>query len=388
MAKLEPAAERKPSLYVHVPFCRRRCGYCNFALLADRDYLVDRYLVALRREFELSETSGQVRTIFIGGGTPTHLNPEQLQRLFETIFEFCQLVPLGEFTVEANPNDIDDEKTELLKEHRVNRLSLGAQSFDSNKLQILEREHSPGQIAKCVELCRPHFRSISLDLMFGTRYETVESWERDLQQAIDLSIDHLSTYELTIEKGTRFWNRTKRHEQLTVNHDINARLYETTLEKLASNGFQQYEVSSFAQAGHRCVHNQTYWNGGHYFAVGPGAAAFDGKSRSVNHSSVAKYMRLLGEGKLPIESSEKLSKRQIAIDMLTFGLRQCEGCDLDRLAKISGYRLGELGIVAVGEFERQGLLEITPCSLKLSKRGWLFADLVCQQLLDESSKFG
>src|SRR5262245_57443898 len=220
------------SAYIHVPFCRHRCGYCNFTLVAGRDDLIESYLAALDTELSSLGQAREVDTLFLGGGTPTHFRGGQLVRLLTTVLKWHPLKPphLGplpggegeraEFSVEANPTDVNSETIAILGEHGVTRISLGAQSFQPEKLRLLERDHGPDDIMRAVELARGRGLNVSLDLIFGAPGELLAGWQDDLKSAIELSPNHVSTYGLTFEKGTAFWNRLQHGELGKIEEEI------------------------------------------------------------------------------------------------------------------------------------------------------------------------
>ena len=259
--------------YVHVPFCRHRCGYCNFTLVAGRDDLVGDYLRAIELELQRLEHSREVDTLFFGGGTPTHLGLDALETLLNSVARWFPLAAGGEFSVEANPADLTPAKIALLSAHGVNRLSLGGQSFNAKKLALLERDHDAETLVRGVSLARASIASVSLDLIFGTPGETLDVWQHDLQSALALEPQHVSTYGLTFERGTPYWSRLLAGELQRLDEETERAMYALAIDSLATAGFEHYEVSNFARPGRRCRHNEVYWSGDCYYAVGPGAPA-------------------------------------------------------------------------------------------------------------------
>lgn len=373
------------SAYIHVPFCRHRCGYCNFTLIAGRDDLIPDYLRALSLELKLEpalqSSACVVDTIFLGGGTPTHLPPEPLGALLEIVGRWFPLGAGGEFSVEANPLDITREKIELLCDAGVTRLSLGAQSFAVAKLELLERDHDAGAIRTAVELARAARMQVAIDLIFGVPGESLETWRRDLLEAAALQPDHVSTYGLTWEKGTSFWARRQRGGLSPVAEDQEAAAYELAIDFLSGQGFEHYEVSNFARPGCRCRHNEAYWLGNAYWAVGPGAARFVGGRRSVNHRSVTTYMKRVFAGQSPIAEMECLSREDAARERLVFGLRRLEGVDRQRFEQQTGFTIEALGAESLERFVDQGLLAWQGSSLALTRRGLLVSDALWPYLL-------
>jgi len=277
---------RPRAAYVHVPFCRHRCGYCNFTVVAGRDDLIEDYLKAIEIELSWLGEPQPVDTLFFGGGTPTHLDPKQLSRFFQLVQKWFPTNSDAEISTEANPEDIDAETVDVLQQAGISRVSLGVQSFREAKLKTLERSHSGDQVAACVELLRPVVRSLSLDLIFGSPDETLKQWQTDVRQALAFGPDHLSTYGLTYERGTNFYSRQQKNEIQVVPEAVELAMYEHAIETLRDAGFEHYEVSNFAKPEHRCRHNENYWFCNPFFGIGPGASAFvDGKRVSKHRSS-------------------------------------------------------------------------------------------------------
>ncbi|MEL7499147.1 MAG: radical SAM family heme chaperone HemW [Planctomycetota bacterium] len=332
------------SVYVHVPFCRHRCGYCNFSVVAGRDYLADRYLDALHlemanvaKEYAFVQQPLEIDTLFLGGGTPSHLDPRQLQRLADILFRYFRLADNAEVTAECNPNDITADKVHSLQSIGVTRISLGVQSFAEQKLKHLERDHTADEVITAFQLARSAFSSVSLDLIFAAPHETSEAWAVDLRTAISLQPDHLSTYELTFEKGTQFWNRLRRGDLHQTDEDLRATMYQWTVQELDRTGWEHYELSSFAKAGHRCRHNLVYWSGDDYLAFGPGASRFvDGSVRETNHQSTSQYLKLVESGASPVAHRQSLHGLDAAKEMLAIGLRNVDGVGINRFASKSG----------------------------------------------------
>jgi len=367
--------------YIHVPFCRHRCGYCNFTLIAGRDDLVEVYLQAVARELSWLETPREVDTLFIGGGTPTHLSRDQLQQLCATVKRWFPLASGHEFSVEANPLDLTKDKAELLASHGVNRVSLGVQSFSASKLELLERDHRGEQIVAAFEAARRTMRSVSLDLIFGTPGETPENWQSDLQQALALAPDHLSTYGLTFERGTSFWSRLQKNEIRQVTEEVDRSMYLMAIELLTRAGFEHYEVSNFAKPGHRCRHNEVYWAGETYYAAGPGAARYVEGRREMNHRSTTTYLQRVLADQSPVAEAETLSPEDSARERLVFGLRRLEGVDRDGFAAATGFGIDRLVGRSLAEFVRANLLEDNGSRIRLTRQGLLVSDSIWPEFL-------
>ncbi len=328
--------------YVHVPFCRRRCGYCNFTVVAGRDDLIADYLRAVELELRQLQTPREVDTLFFGGGTPTQLPPPALDRLCRLAREWFPLADGHEFSVEANPGDLDDARLAVLRASGVNRLSLGGQSFDDRMLECLERDHRAGQLRHALERCRPQFASLALDLIFAVPGETLEVWASDLRAAIAAGVDHVSTYGLTYDKGAAFWGRRKRGLLRPVDEELERAMYETAIDALTAAGLEHYEVSNFARPGHRCRHNEIYWQGESYFAVGPGAARYVDGWREMNHRSTTTYLQRVLAGQSPVAERERLPPPDAARERLVFGLRMLEGVARSEFAAATGFHIDDL----------------------------------------------
>lgn len=378
-----PAANAAPrSAYLHVPFCRHRCGYCNFTLVAGRDDLIPAYLDALERELQSLAEPQPVDTLFFGGGTPTHLDEPDLRRLLQLAVHWFPVARGGEFSVEANPRDATLLKLETLAEFGVNRLSLGVQSFAARKLELLERDHRRDEIEQAVAAAQARFASVGIDLIFGVPGETSDEWRGDLQAAINLAPDHISAYGLTIEKGAAFYGRSLRGELAAVDEELERGCYEDARERLEAAGFEHYEVSNYARPGKRCRHNEAYWLGQPYYAAGPGAARFIDGRREMNHRSVVTYIRRSLAGLSPVAEWERLPPEDAARERLVFGLRRMEGVPAADFERDTGFSIELLVGHALPQFLEWGLLEWSGGRLRLTRNGVLVSDGIWRSFLD------
>jgi oxygen-independent coproporphyrinogen-3 oxidase len=367
--------------YVHVPFCAQRCGYCNFTLVAGRDDLVPDYLRAIEQELSLLGEPREVDTLFLGGGTPTQLQPDDLARLLAIVGRWHPLAEGGEASCEANPADLGAEKVAVLAETGVTRLSLGAQSFDANKLQRLERDHRAEDIRRAVELARPRLQSLSLDLIFAAPDESLDGWRGDLDAALALEPDHLSTYGLTFEKGATFWSRLQQDELKQAGDALERAMYTTAIETLCDAGFEHYEVSNFARPGHRCRHNEVYWTGGGYYAVGPGAARYVDGRREVNHRSTTTWLKRVLAGQSPVAEAETLEPEDSARERLVFGLRRLEGVRRADFIAATGFDFDVLAGPPLQRFVAANLLADNGQFVRLTRAGLLVSDSLWPEFL-------
>ena len=364
------------------PFLRHKCGYCDFASLAGVDHLADRYFGALEREIETSLPALQeVDTIFVGGGTPTRLDAGQLARLCGIIKKSLILAPDGEWTVEANPGTIDADKADVLADAGVDRISLGAQSFQPALLAVLERQHGRAQVESALEIVRPRFARWSLDLIFGVPGSTETDWRHDLDIGLSLGPSHLSCYGLVFEKGTALWNQQQSGLVHPVGEELERRMYEETIERLTEAGLAMYEISNFARPGHESRHNLVYWVNDAYFGFGVGAASYLRGIRATNTRDLAAYLRRIEAGEstpAPTNSFRPKMARETAMLMLR---RTQTGIVRDDFWERTGFDLDALAGDVIERFKAQGCLEDDGRRVRLSPEGVFVADSVLCELV-------
>lgn len=370
-------------LYVHVPFCETKCGYCDFFSVAvkerDTAALVDRIKTELRSR--VADATRHVRTIFCGGGTPTILPPDQLAGLLDVINDVATVDNLAEFTVEANPATVDDEKAELLLRSGVTRVSMGAQSFFPEELDTLERIHSPDDIAPSVATLRRNgIPQINLDLIFGIPGQTRETWTGSLRRAIELEPDHIACYGLMYEPGTRLTAMRTSGRIRPCDEELEAEMFDSTVDTLASAGYEQYEISSFARPGCRCEHNLIYWRNEPYIGVGPSAAScFDGR-RYKNVADVAGYIRMVdAEGHAEAES-EAIDTETLITEMIMMQLRLIEGLSIEAFRRRTGLDPISLFAQTLDQLTDRGLLTVSETHIAFTRRGRLVGDAIMVEL--------
>jgi oxygen-independent coproporphyrinogen-3 oxidase len=369
------------SAYIHVPFCKHRCGYCDFAIITGRDELVERYLEAIAIELSWLEAPRPVETLYFGGGTPSHLEPAQLAVLCDTVLQWHPFGPLHEWTVEANPESLAEEKINLLADRGVTRLSLGVQSLNDAKLRALDRQHCREDVRRCMQLARNAGLQVSIDLIFASPRETFEDWLRDLQSVLELQPDHISTYGLTWEKGTPFTKRRDAGELQPADEELERDMYAAAIDELTAAGFEHYEVSNFARPTRRSRHNEVYWAGKEYFAAGPGAARYVNGVRETNHRSTTTYLKRVLARQSPVFEREKLSDEARARERLVLGLRRLEGVERDGFAAATGYSIDDLAAAAISKFTSLGLLDDDCRGIKLTREGLFVSDALWPELL-------
>lgn len=377
-----PSAPSTPrSAYIHVPFCKYRCGYCDFAIVANRDDLVGAYLEAIATELSWLGEPREVDTLYFGGGTPSHLDALSLATLCDTVLRWHPLAAGYEWTVEANPESLTVDRVELLAERGVTRLSLGVQSLDDAKLRALERNHCRDDVLRSMAFARDAGMQVSIDLMFAAPGETLELWRSDLAAVIEIAPDHISTYGLTWEPGAAFTVRRDKGLLRPLDEELERTMYGEAIDRLHAAGFEHYEVSNFAIPGRRSRHNEVYWAGSEYFAAGPGAARYVGGVRSTNHRSTTTYLKRLQAGESAIFEQEELSAAQRAHELLVLGLRRLEGVERATFAVKSGYQVDQLAGEAIRKFVELGLLSDDGLRVKLTREGLFVSDGLWPELL-------
>ncbi len=377
-------------IYVHIPFCVRRCPYCDFNTYAGIDYLKQPYVDALIEEIaRTGERLGrpEARSVFFGGGTPTTLSGEQLCSILEAVRRGFRLDPGAEISSEANPGTVDAERFRSMRECGFNRLSLGVQSFDDGELRFLGRIHSASEAVDAYHLARSAgFENINLDLMFGLPEQKPESWKATLERALELSPEHLSLYALTVEEGTPLWRWVRGGEVPPPDEDVSAGMYEYACERLDAAGYAHYEISNWCRrrdgTDFRSRHNLIYWRHERYLGFGAGAHSFDGKKRWWNVPGVREYIDRIAEGASPVESGEVLSERTLMGEAMMLGLRLLEeGVPNDRFAGEFGVDIMTAFGDEVTELVDEGLVQWHGGSLLLTRRAWLVANQVFARFL-------
>lgn len=369
------------AVYLHVPFCQHRCGYCDFTLVAQQDELIPKWLSALANELGRMDRVYQVDTIFIGGGTPTHLTVPQLREFFYLVRSRFQLADQGEFSIEANPDGLTDEKLALLAGEGVNRISLGVQAFDNDVLATLERTHQSQQAQEVISRCVEYLDDVSLDLIFGVPGQTIQQWQATLQTAVQLPVSHISTYGLTFEKGTAFEQRRRQGNIVPVVDELEREMYALSQQLIPESGRAHYETSNFARPGHECRHNMVYWDSAEYFGFGPGAARYVNGVRSTNARNVRRWITDWLEHRVSLQDHEKLDREARAREAIYLALRLIRGLDVSAFESRFAMSLKDLVGDAVHRHVATGMLELENGWLRLTQEGRFVADSVMVDLV-------
>jgi len=414
-------SHRRPieSLYVHVPFCAQKCSYCAFYSEASNGELVNRYVEALIRELEMVAGDLSPRTIFFGGGTPSLLNLRQWQQVLAAM-ERLNLTTAKEWTVECNPATVSLDKARLLREHGVNRISMGVQSLDQALLERLGRIHSREMVFKSFDILRQAgFDNLNLDLMFAIPGQTMEIWRATLKEALAMGSEHLSCYEVIYEEDTALYAQLQAGE-FSVNEELACAMYEELVEQAVTAGFEQYEIANFArndssnpepcfetngaavapsprgegdgdsrtsiafhlEIPHRaCLHNVNYWRGGDFYGLGPSATSYVRGVRTKNWSNTNRYCELLSAGVRPVETREELCALARAGETAAFGLRMVAGWPFEQFKASTGHDLRIEWSADMDELSKQGWGQKTPERFQLTRQGLRFADSAAEMFL-------
>ena len=370
-------------IYIHIPFCKRRCIYCDFFSTTQSEKKAE-YVHALVRELEMRKDyvgDEEIETIYLGGGTPSQLSQEELEEIFAYIYKVYKVTPDAEITLEANPDDLTPEYVSMLRTLPVNRISMGIQTFQEETLKLLHRRHTARQAIEAFRRCREAgFQNISIDLMYGLPGETLETWEQDLQQAVDLHPEHISAYHLIYEEGTTLWNLREQNKVEEAEEELSLTLFKTLIERLTKAGYQHYEISNFCLPGLHSRHNSSYWTGKKYLGCGPSAHSFDGISRQWNVSSLEKYLEGIRSNQLDFEL-EDLDLYTRYNDFVITSIRTCWGMPLAQLRTTYGETLYNYCLRMAKPHIEQGVLEIKEDTLKLTPQGIFISDGIMSDLL-------
>ena len=391
-------------IYIHIPFCKTRCIYCDF-YSTTRSELKQHYLQALCRELQMRRDylGGEpIETIYLGGGTPSQLEEEDFRLIFDTINDAYGTIndtygaindihgtindvhTVGhcpEITLEANPDDLTEEYVAMLRRLPFNRISMGIQTFDDATLKLLNRRHNAAQAIEAVRRCRrAGFGNISIDLIYGLPGETDERWERDLQQAVGLDVEHLSAYHLTYEEGTRIYELLHARRIREVDEDSSLRFFSTLIDTLAAAGYEHYEISNFCKPGMHSRHNTSYWKGIPYLGCGPSAHSFNTKTREWNVASLEKYMHALEAGNREFETEYRDCATRYNECVMT-ALRTLWGIPLYDLEQTFGTERWQYCMDMARPYLQSGKLKIEDNCLRLTREGIFISDGIISDLM-------
>lgn len=373
------------SAYLHIPFCEHICHYCDFNKVFLKGQPVDEYLKALDQEIRMTVNqfpSGNLETIFVGGGTPTSLNEQQLYRFCDSINRNLPKSETMEFTFEANPGDLTKEKLEILKDAGVNRLSLGVQTFNEELLKKIGRVHKAKDVYQTIDNAKKiGFENISIDLIFSLPTQTIRDFKESLTEAFSLDITHYSAYSLIIEPKTVFYNLLKKGKLPSPGEDVEAAMYELLMEEMEKHGFSQYEISNFSKPGFESRHNLTYWNNESYYGFGAGAHSYLNGVRRSNTGPLKRYMDQIISEELPVIDEHQTTKVEQMEEEMFLGLRKTRGVSVPHFMEKFAVDPQQLFEQEIAELTNKQWLEVEKNHIFLTKKGRLLGNEVFQAFL-------
>ncbi|HGD1849592.1 TPA: radical SAM family heme chaperone HemW [Streptococcus agalactiae] len=374
---------KKPtSAYVHIPFCTQICYYCDFSKVFIKNQPVDAYLQALIREFRSYDIT-ELRTLYIGGGTPTSISAVQLDYLLTELIRDLNLNTLEEFTIEANPGDLTVDKIEVLQKSAVNRVSLGVQTFNDKHLKRIGRSHNEAQIYSTINALKTAgFQNISIDLIYALPGQTMDDVRSNVAKALSLNIPHLSLYSLILEHHTVFMNKMRRGKLHLPTEDLEAEMFEYIISEMERNGFEHYEISNFTKPGFESRHNLMYWDNVEYYGVGAGASGYLDGIRYRNRGPIQHYLKGVSEGNARL-SEEVLSKNEMMEEELFLGLRKKEGVSIGKFEQKFGTSFEKRYGQIVQELQSDGLLKENNGFIQMTKKGLFLGDTVAEKFIVE-----
>ena len=382
-------------LYIHIPFCRQKCFYCDFPSFAGREKKIDRYLQALEQEFALlrqglyqkdnvrdTERKFAPRTIYIGGGTPTALSAHQLAKLLEIVQKYVMVAEAEEFTVEMNPGTVDREKLLRLQQAGINRLSVGVQSFDNHCLQKIGRIHTAQEAVDTIELAHNlGFGNISLDLIYGLPQQNREILTKSVERALTLPVQHISVYGLQLEEGTAFHRMEALGKLQLPTDELVEAMHDYIVEKLPEAGYQRYEISNYALPGYESKHNLAYWQDVDYLGLGSGAHSYWQGTRYENPRSIDDYISALEAGRLPADVEEQVDRQAHMEEYCFLGLRTAAGIDKNLFQQKFGVDLFTVYGRTIEKLVAKDLLQHTAKGIALTPLGMKYGNQVFAEFL-------
>lgn len=367
------------SAYIHIPFCVKICTYCDFNKYFIQNQPVDEYIDCLIEEMKTAETS-HLNTLFIGGGTPTALSDEQLERLLKAINE--QFKVDSEYTIEANPDELTESKIALLKQYGVNRLSLGVQTFDQQLLKTLGRSHQTEDIYRAIQNARKYdIPSISIDLMYDLPGQSIVQFQESLQEALNLDIDHISSYGLILEPQTQFYNLYRKGKLDLPDEDEGETMYQLLMNTIQDSNLHQYEISNFAKVGHESLHNQVYWKNEEYYGFGAGASGYVNGIRYTNVKPVNHYIEKIRDNVSVRLSETPLSQQEQIEEEMFLGLRMTKGVSKSRFKQKFGQKVEDIYGKELEMLESQNLIHQNNDYIALTERGRIVGNTVFEAFI-------
>lgn len=377
---------KKAGLYIHIPFCRKKCDYCDFYSEVSGKNIIENFLDSALKEIQFYKNhpvygTTSFHTLFFGGGTPSLLSPEKIEYFIRAVRKIFHFVNKPEITLEANPESLTLDKLKEFKSTGINRVSIGIQSFQNNELKTLGRLHDVRQAKNAVHWARlAGFENVSLDLIFGVPGQTLPTWQSNIKQAIELDIDHISAYCLTYEPDTVFSRKLSEGILKKTPDELERSMYLSTIEQLDHAGFAQYEISNFAKPGYQCKHNKIYWDFSPYLGIGPSAHSYYTNFRFWNVGNLDSYLNLLKKNELAIAEKEKLSKEQQELEFIFLSLRTTKGLNLHEFEiqfKKSFLNRYSKELDKISSYPNFALYKMEDGVIKLTSQGFILYDEIC-----------
>lgn len=372
--------------YIHIPFCNELCYYCDFHKVYIARQPVDTYIEMLDLEIQavLQNSRPKMNTVYIGGGTPTALSIKQMNRLLQILHRHMEITSDTEFTIEGNPNDITETLARIFTDYGVNRISLGAQTFESSHLVQMNRTHTPEQIEKAV-LCliKNGLENINLDFIYGYPNHQMSQWRKTLKKAVHLPISHISAYSLIVEPKTQFYFMEEKGQLHLPDEDIVADMYETAMDFLPVQGFRRYELSNYAKKGYESQHNLIYWDNNFYYGFGAGAHSYTDFTRIQNIVPVMHYIKALQSHSRPILYESRCTQKEQMEEEMFLGLRKATGVSKEKFFHKFGVKMQDVFLKSIEDGKNKGLIEETATHIFLTRKGCLLGNEVFATFLLE-----
>lgn len=372
-------------LYIHIPFCIKKCNYCDFCSYPNMEEYWDKYVYAVSDELVLKSPEFEsyiVGSVFVGGGTPSLLPPEYIARIFEIVHKYYKISDVCEISIESNPGTITEEKFRVYRSIGINRLSIGLQACQEHLLKNLGRIHTYKDFITAVDLAQKHgLTNINADIIFGIPGQTFKDWEKTLSNITSLGLTHISCYDLIIEEGTLFGEMQEKGILREMDHDLNRQMYHFAIDYFSSKGYEQYEISNFAKPGYQCRHNMNYWERGEYIGIGAGAHSFSGNRRYANIQNVEEYIEGVETGDLKLSEDSCLTTEEALAEKMILGLRMNKGVDLGIVSKEFGIDVESKYKKSIEILSEEDLITLKGKVLCLTNKGLDLANKVFVEFL-------
>lgn len=371
-------------LYIHIPFCKSKCSYCDFYSIKTCKNNIDEYINNLKEEIKLYSdklTIRKIKTIYIGGGTPSTLSSETVNDILKTVSDNFEIEEGAEITIEANPESLRKNKIISYRQAGINRLSLGVQSFLNKELTFLGRIHDVEESLNTIEIIKNNFDNYSIDIIFAIPEQTFAEFKESLNKAIEINPPHLSLYNLQIEKGTLLYKKINNNEIQKISEELDYKMYNYAIEQLIKNKYNHYEISNFAKKGYESKHNLIYWDYEPYLGLGPSAHGFNGSNRYFNVQNIYSYNKEISKNNFPVEEIVKLSKKDLITERMIMGLRLKKGINKNKFKSRFGVSIDELYGDVIDKLKKENLIQVDDEKITLTKKGLNLGNITLAEFL-------